>query len=295
MTNDLVVQDSRGVLNVADVIEQKRAIHEIMERVMKKDVHYGIIPGCQKPSMYQPCAELLCMTFRLAPSFIVDEIERPGEFAYRTTCNISTASGIFLGSAVGECSTSETKYMWRAAVCDEEFEATPENMRRNLWKKADKYHQNPYQVKQVRTNPADLANTASAISQKRAFVRAVRTVTAASDVFDVNLEDLDGVADIGEQGNGASEGHAPIERPKAKAKEQQPTGEELTVTGVIEAVSSKPTSKPGSMRTSCKIGTDWYATFSDTIAATLVKGVNVTIAYKVGQYGNDIISAVVSE
>jgi len=286
MENQLVTQNERGILSVADVLEQKRAIHEILERVMIKDVHYGVIPGCAKPSLYQPGAELICMTFRLAPSFTVEEIERPGAFAYRSICNIQTANGIFLGNAVGESSTDETKYMWRAAVCDEEFNETPENMRRVLWKKG-RGGEAAYQVAQVRTNPADLANTASAIAQKRSLVRATRTVTAASDVFDVNTEDLAGVADIGD--DAAGNGHTPIKKPTAK-KPAAPPGDALIVQGVIAAASDPKETTTGGKRYGFRIGDAWFNTFDDKMAAACKTGALVTITYTTDKYGNKIVS-----
>jgi hypothetical protein len=44
--------------------------------------------------------------------------------------------------------------------------------------------------KQVRTNPADVANTILKMAKKRAQVDAVITATAASDIFTQDIEDL---------------------------------------------------------------------------------------------------------
>src|SRR5690606_22905756 len=46
------------------------------------------------------------------------------------------------------------------------------------------------QKKQVRTNPADVANTILKMAKKRAQVDAVITATAASDIFTQDIEDL---------------------------------------------------------------------------------------------------------
>jgi hypothetical protein len=48
-----------------------------------------------------------------------------------------------------------------------------------------------YTVQQIRTEPADLANTALKMACKRAKIAMVLNVTAASDMFSQDLEDLD--------------------------------------------------------------------------------------------------------
>ena len=47
-----------------------------------------------------------------------------------------------------------------------------------------------YREKQIRTEPADLANTILQMSRKRGYVNAMRVAVAASDVFDNDLEAL---------------------------------------------------------------------------------------------------------
>jgi peroxiredoxin family protein len=96
-------------------------------------------------------------------------------------------SGQFVGAGVGECSSQEDKYAWRAALCDDEYDDTPENRRRV---KYSKYQGKVEKKKQVRTNPADVANTILKMAKKRAQVDAVITCTAASDIFTQDIEDL---------------------------------------------------------------------------------------------------------
>ena len=98
-----------------------------------------------------------------------------------------SSSGAFLGAGIGECSSSEEKYAWRRAICDEEFDETPENRRRV---KFSKYQGKIEKTKQIRTNPADVSNTVLKMAKKRGLVDAVLTVTAASDLFTQDIEDL---------------------------------------------------------------------------------------------------------
>jgi hypothetical protein len=88
---------------------------------------------------------------------------------------------------VGECSSQEEKYSWRAAVCPEEWDDTPESRRRT---KYSRYQGKVEKKQQIRTNPADVANTILKMAKKRAQVDAVITATAASDIFTQDIEDL---------------------------------------------------------------------------------------------------------
>ena len=77
MSEEIVVTDSSGLgaLSVDDVIGQVTLIQSIMSRVMKKDEHYGKIPGCgPKPTLLKPGAEKLCFTFRLRPLIEASDI-----------------------------------------------------------------------------------------------------------------------------------------------------------------------------------------------------------------------------
>jgi hypothetical protein len=159
---------------------------------MQKDVHYGIIPGTQKPTLYKPGSEKILSTFRIAahPKEIED-MSTNDEIRYRVKVyGVAMENDqILFGVGVGECSSSEEKYKWRRPVCDGEFNDTPEDRKRLKWVKG--YQEKPdYQIKQVRTNPSDVANTILKMAKKRAQIDMTLTATGASDVFDQDLEDL---------------------------------------------------------------------------------------------------------
>jgi hypothetical protein len=145
-------------------------IQEVMKGVMKEKVHFGTIPGTPKPTLYKAGAEKLLSTFRIAtePS-IVEDLSNADEIRYRVTVSARSCSppARFLGAAIGECSSSEEKYRWRRPVCEEEFNETPEDRRRKVWKKGEP---KAYQQKQVRTNPSDVANTVLKMAHKRALI-----------------------------------------------------------------------------------------------------------------------------
>jgi hypothetical protein len=186
MGQELVVdREAQYPLTAMAVVARVRLIQEVMTAVMKKDTHYGIIPGCAKPSLWKPGAEQLLVTFRIASESIVEDLSSGDEARYRVTRRgLAISNGSFVGSGVGECSSSEEKYKWRGAICEAEYEATPEDRRRL------KYKRDGATIKQVRTNPADVANTVLKMADKRAYVALALNATAASDCFAQDLEDL---------------------------------------------------------------------------------------------------------
>jgi hypothetical protein len=174
-------------LTAADVRAQVNLMQDVMQEVMKDGTHYGTIPGTKSKSLYKAGAEKLMATFRLAGDPEVEDLGGNGEIHYRVKVRLTSSSGTFIGAGVGECSSQEDKYAWRAAICDDEFDDTPENRRRV---KYAKWQGKVEKKKQVRTNPADVANTILKMAKKRAQVDAVITCTAASDIFTQDIEDL---------------------------------------------------------------------------------------------------------
>lgn len=182
-------------MSVRQITENVARIQAVMEAVMKENVHYGKIPGTPKPSLWKPGAELLCMTFRIAPDpERVDDLSGLDVFGvqffrYRVRMVFTAiGSGAFLGACMGECSSLEEKYKWRATTGKGEFEGTPVDRRRKKWKRGRENSE--YEQMQVRTEADDLSNTILQMALKRALVAGTKQVTACSDIFAQDLEDL---------------------------------------------------------------------------------------------------------
>lgn len=211
----LVLHQEPRALTAVEHRAQVNLIQHVMREVMEKDVHYGIVPGTGKPSLWKPGAEKLSMTFHIAidPTIEADlSTEDVIRYRIRATAT-SQASGSFLGAALGECSSNEEKYKWRAAVCPEEFEDTPVDRRRRKWKRGE--HEN-YSINQVRAECADIANTVLKMAVKRAVIAVILQVTAASDCFTQDLEDLPE-----EIQNEVGEGKPRTDRPNATPKRDE--------------------------------------------------------------------------
>jgi hypothetical protein len=174
--------------SASEIRERVNLVQTVMQGIMKRDTHYGTIPGTPKPTLYKPGAEVLCVTFRIAQEYRIEDLGDALTARFRVTCiGRHQVTGVVLGEGVGECSSAEEKYKWRKAVCTEEFDSYPENMRRL---KFSAYQGNVKKVIQVRTEAADLANTVLKMACKRAMIAMTLNVTAASDIFTQDIEDL---------------------------------------------------------------------------------------------------------
>lgn len=186
----LALHSQGGRMAVEDIISHVATVQEVMRAVMKPDVHYGVIPGTDKPTLLKPGAEVLCMAFRIADTYDIEDLSTDDTVRYRVTCTgTHQTTGTILGTGMGEASSAEEKYKWRKSYKDE-FDATPAHLRREK-KGWDKQKKQTYSVMQVRTEPADLANTVLKMANKRAKMAMVLNVTAASDCFSQDLEDMD--------------------------------------------------------------------------------------------------------
>jgi len=185
------VIDRGGVqaLTIGAMKERVALVLELMANVLEDGKDYGRIPGTDKPTLYKPGAEKLCVAFQLAaeaPS--TEDLSTDDQIRYRLAVPIVAPHGRLLAVGVGEASTAEEKYRWRKPVCDEEWDETLLHLRREKWFKGK--GGSAYKGKQVRTSPADLANTALKMAHKRALIHGVLLATGASSVFNQDLEDF---------------------------------------------------------------------------------------------------------
>jgi len=174
---------------VGDIKSHVNVIKQILDDVMIKDTHYGVIPGCgTKPALLKAGAEKILATFMLAAEFVIDDLSTEDNKFYRVEARLThQGTKTFMGSGIGECSSLESKYAWRVAVCEEEYEATPANLRRVHFKKG--WQGKPAEkVNQVRQDMYSLSNTILKMAKKRSLIDAVMNVTACSDIF---VQDLD--------------------------------------------------------------------------------------------------------
>lgn len=233
-------------LTALDIRMQVNLIQEVMKAVMKEGEHYGKIPGCgDKLTLLKAGAEKLLSTFRIAAEPLVEDLSTHDEARYRVTVRgLNMATGAFLGAGIGECSSSEEKYRWKKASCQQEFDAVPEDRRRVKW--FAPYNKAPYSVNQIRTAPADVANTVLKMAKKRAQIDMALTVTAASDIFTQDIEDPEDLAATGEV--------PPTTKPATEAPKAKSTTPAPAPAGDLRKMSAKFASKCGTCGEAINVG-----------------------------------------
>jgi len=250
-------------MTLDQLVAQVTLIQGAMQKVMKVDEHYGVIPGTQKPTLYKPGAEKLLLLFRLAPEYDVERQEDGNHLTAWVTCRLThIPTGQFMGSGVGSCSTKESKYATRQAkrvcpVCNVAAIIKGKEQYGGgwlCWKKStpnagcgatfkDDDARITGQVEGQIENPdlPDLYNTIIKMGCKRALVAAVLNATAASDIFTQDMEDtVQPAASAGSAGRETS-GAAREEAPAAPAdnEDARVAGLQAVLDG-IEKLKDKP-------------------------------------------------------
>lgn len=205
-TNGRELANRDGEWSVAQIIDQKRKVVEIMQAVMKPEEHYGVIPGAKKPSLWKPGAETLCLTFRLDPEYeIMKATEEQTLISFTVRCVLNHINtGNRVASGLGSCNSREEKYKRVAPKlcpkCSKPAIIKGKEEYGGGWvcyKKKDgcgaSYKDGDKAIEGQSSgiaDPADLHNTILKMACKRALIAAVLNGTAASDCFAQDLEDL---------------------------------------------------------------------------------------------------------
>ena len=168
-SNELAIMASPDQQGAIEVRQQVNQIQYLMKQVLREGEHYGVIPGTgNKPSLLQSGAEKIAYMFHLVPKYEINRTDHQGGHReYEVTCTLTSRdTGEVMGYGVGICSTLESKYRYRSK-----------------WVNGSKQRiENP--------DIADVYNTVMKMAKKRAFVDAVKSTTAASDIFTQDVEDM---------------------------------------------------------------------------------------------------------
>lgn len=225
-----------AVMSLKQIGDRVNLVHQVLDRVMKKGTHFGTVSGCgDKMVLLKPGADVLAMTFRLVPQYMVNRTDLPnGHREYDVTCTMHGHDGGMLGQGVGSCSTMEKKYRYRKDSRGQKVE---------------------------NEDIADVYNTVLKMAKKRAHVDATLTVTGAADLF---------TQDLIEDEDEPQKPPVAMPTPKAAPPAREPNTEaqlDATVEGKIDEFTFKEgeTAKGKWVKFGIKIAGDWYGTFSETI------------------------------
>jgi hypothetical protein len=225
MTANLAVRDetvieavrpSSGLaLSFGEMAMRVRQLDEFYRDVMQEGTDYGVIPGTNKPSLYQPGAQLLDQIFGLVPMFEVDtssliDWQRPIPFFhYVIRCKLmSRRGGELVAEAIGSCNTHEDRYRWRTAKrsCPDckaetiikgkqEFGGGWLCFKKNggcgaKFRDGEAIIEDQVVGRAENEDAASLENTVLKMAQKRAHVAATLNATGASRIFTQDVEDM---------------------------------------------------------------------------------------------------------
>ena len=267
-----------GFVHSLEILKERVLMkRKFFEDVMIEDLHYGKIPGADKPVLYKPGAELLLSSMGLNP--ILTDAEKPirhygpsehGDepiIAYRRICQVYRQTGplpdqrVLVAQAEGFCTSRETKYRYRdskrtcpecnqGAVFVSKFDKGGFYCNKKAGGCGLNYDKNDERItkqtvgRSLNAEVADLENTILKIGDKRAYVAATLLATGCSDIFTQDLEDFD----FGENADGKTspkpqEQKAKGMRPKARRSFLQAICEidlpDAVVLAIVETVTNK--------------------------------------------------------
>ena len=213
MTNDkaITITNEQSVdmepLSAKIILERMAIVQATTKTAMQDKVHYGKVPGTDKPVLLKPGAEILCTQFMLSPEITTNVISLQGEHReYVSVCTLRhSPSGRTLAKLSGSASTMEKKYRYRIKklICPQcsqptVFKDKKVEGRYYCWAKEGgcgaNYQDDPRITDQPtgrEDNPslADVWNTVRKMAEKRALVAAVLVGTGCSSIFTQDLED----------------------------------------------------------------------------------------------------------
>jgi hypothetical protein len=195
----VAMSDSGSVMEMANKLEEMKEklklVKQFFKEVMEKDVDYGIIPGTDKPALYQPGADKINALYNFS-KVIADKEENKDYNTghYDATVKvrlIHRGTGVLISEGEGSCSTRESKYHYRwvgerdvpkgvdlATLPCKEYENKTTGAK---WSK--------YRIENE--DLFSLWNTVLKMAVKRAYIAATLSGTGLSGIFSQEEDELD--------------------------------------------------------------------------------------------------------
>jgi hypothetical protein len=176
----------------AESLKRLQELQAFVSETMKDGIDYGVIPGTEKRTLYQPGAQKLCEIYSLAFEYedaeTVQDWDRPF-FFYRKRCRLTRRGGAFAGIGLGSCNSKEDRYAWRWVYDNQ----VPNGIDKRTLKSKEFNGRNNSTYVKFRLPNEDiytLVNTIEKMACKRSLVHAVLGVTRTSNLFHQDLEDF---------------------------------------------------------------------------------------------------------
>jgi hypothetical protein len=189
----------------------RRRVQMVQRALMTEGVHYGVVPGTDKPTMFKSGSEVLCNSFGLVTTYDLSVQYGDGKTAppisvtVKALQHLGDSAGPVVAEGVGAANSWERRYRYRTAQlsCPKCGQETVLKSKHDpgffCWAKrggcgAQFGPDDPAITEQPRgqvENPDqfDLLNTLLKMAKKRAKVDATLEATATSDLFTQDLEE----------------------------------------------------------------------------------------------------------
>ncbi len=132
-------------------------LQSFVKEIMIPGVDFGVVPGCNKPTLLKPGAEKICDVYGFSKHVeVINRVEHwnEGLFHYEVKATlINKRTGFVEAEGIGCCNNREKKY--------------------------------------IKNDALSIINTVLKMAKKRALVDAVLSATRSSDIFTQDVEDLD--------------------------------------------------------------------------------------------------------
>lgn len=183
----LSIIDDVNIQQVSATMQKISQFQTIVQKTLKQNHDFGVIPGTPKPTLLKPGAEKILMLMGLTSEYdIVEKIEdyEKAIFAYTVKCTLYK-NNLKITEGFGSCNSKEDKYRWRWVY---ESELPPGIDKTALKQKA---YGDTIKYRIENDDICSQANTILKMAKKRAQIDATLTVAALSEIFTQDLEDMD--------------------------------------------------------------------------------------------------------
>ena len=244
--NALTIIDSIQTNAIVETMQKISIFQTVIQKNLKPDHDYGVIPGTEKPTLLKPGAEKILMLMGLTSEYeVIEKVQdyENGFFAF-TVKAILTKNGVKITEGVGHANTKESRYRNRWVTESK----LPEGVDKSTLKtrqKESKFKEGEYYTEYLLENSDSftLANTVLKMAKKRSQIDAVLTVASLSEIFTQDLEDM---GDIMSGSSGKQQSSATKSKLNKKPSSSNYACTECgqTITQAVHAYSEKNFGRP---------------------------------------------------
>ena len=248
-------------MTVEEAVARFAKIEQLATRVLKEGAKegtgdYGVFPGTKQKVLFKSGAEKLCTVFRLGANYSIEKFQTfpdDDHVVYTVRCTLrNQANGIEVGSALGLCSSKETKYRYRSGSrkcpkCGAEAIIKGKAEYGGGWlcfaKRngcGEKFKDGDHSIEGQDTgkieNPdiADVENTVLKMAEKRAHVAATLNALGISSLFTQDI-----VQDNSDEGEPESKPGKPQNRAKSANPSPEPPAQGVDSPTLVPGVESQ--------------------------------------------------------